>query len=92
MESAEEMWDAYSTIDSVVKQCENLGKPMVAGMARWGINIFGASTDGEVDAVALDDSSDTSSTRDSGYHTPKIAILSIATMAALRCVISGIAC
>ncbi|KAF3001891.1 hypothetical protein E8E13_005912 [Curvularia kusanoi] len=71
VQSAEEMWDAYSTIDSVVKQCENLGKPMVAGMARWGINIFGASTDGEVDAVALDDSSDTSSTRDSGYHTPK---------------------
>ncbi|KAH6638133.1 SNF2 family N-terminal domain-containing protein [Boeremia exigua] len=71
VESAEEMWDAYSTIDSVVKQCEGLGKPMVAGMARWGINIFGASTDGEVDAVALDDSSDTSSTRDSGYHTPK---------------------
>lgn len=71
VESAEEMWDAYSTIDSVVKQCEGLGKPMVAGMARWGINIFGASTDGEVDAVTLDDGSDTSSTRDSGYHTPK---------------------
>ncbi|KAJ8104777.1 hypothetical protein OPT61_g10574 [Boeremia exigua] len=71
VESAEEMWDAYSTIDSVVTQCETLGKPMVAGMARWGINIFGASTDGEVDAVALDDSSDTSSARDSGYHTPK---------------------
>lgn len=71
VESAEDMWDAYSTIDSVVKQCESLGKPMVAGMARWGINIFGASTDGEVDAVTLDDSSDTSSTRDSGYHTPK---------------------
>jgi SWI/SNF-related matrix-associated actin-dependent regulator 1 of chromatin subfamily A len=71
VESAEDMWDAYSTIDSVVKQCESLGKPMVAGMARWGINIFGASTDGEVDAVTLDDSSDASSTRDSGYHTPK---------------------
>lgn len=71
VESAEDMWDAYSTIDSVVKQCEELGKPMVAGMARWGINIFGASTDGEVDAVTLDDSSDASSARDSGYHTPK---------------------
>ena len=71
VESAEDMWDAYSTIDSVVKQCEGLGKPMVAGMARWGINIFGASTDGEVDAVTLDDSSDSSSARDSGYHTPK---------------------
>jgi SWI/SNF-related matrix-associated actin-dependent regulator 1 of chromatin subfamily A len=71
VESAEEMWDAYSTIDSVVKKCENLGKPMVAGMARWGINIFGASTDEGVDATTLDDNSDASSSRDSGYHTPR---------------------
>jgi SWI/SNF-related matrix-associated actin-dependent regulator 1 of chromatin subfamily A len=70
VESAEDMWDAYSTIDSVVKQCEERGKPMVAGMARWGINIFGASTSGEVEAVTLDDS-DASSSRDSGYHTPR---------------------
>jgi SWI/SNF-related matrix-associated actin-dependent regulator 1 of chromatin subfamily A len=71
VESAEEMWDAYSTIDSVVKSCENLGKPMVAGMARWGINIFGASTEEGVDATSLDDNSDASSSRDSGYHTPR---------------------
>ncbi|KAH7087139.1 SNF2 family N-terminal domain-containing protein [Paraphoma chrysanthemicola] len=71
VDSAEDMWDAYSTIDSVVKQCENLGKPMVAGMARWGINIFGASTEDGVDATSLDDSSDASSSRDSGYHTPR---------------------
>ncbi|KAH9873736.1 hypothetical protein IAQ61_004363 [Plenodomus lingam] len=72
VEAAEDMWDAYSTIDSVVKQCEVLGKPMVAGMARWGIDIFGASTDdGGVDITALDDTSDTSSSRDSGYHTPR---------------------
>ncbi|CAO2656801.1 Nn.00g056040.m01.CDS01 [Neocucurbitaria sp. VM-36] len=73
VESAEDMWDAYSTIDSVVKKCENLGKPMVAGMARWGINIFGASTDEGVAATSLDDSSDTNSSRDSGYHTPRSA-------------------
>jgi SWI/SNF-related matrix-associated actin-dependent regulator 1 of chromatin subfamily A len=71
VESAEEMWDAYSTIDSVVKKCEAHGKPMVAGMARWGINIFGASTDDGVDATSLDDNSDGSSSRDSGYHTPR---------------------
>ncbi|KAH8732745.1 SNF2 family N-terminal domain-containing protein [Phaeosphaeriaceae sp. PMI808] len=71
VESAEEMWGAYSAIDSVVKQCETLGKPMVAGMARWGINIFGASTEDGVDATSLDDSSDASSSRDSGYHTPR---------------------
>jgi len=71
VDSAEEMWDAYSTIDSVVKKCEDKGRPMVAGMARWGINIFGASTEDGVDATSLDDSSDASSSRDSGYHTPR---------------------
>jgi SWI/SNF-related matrix-associated actin-dependent regulator 1 of chromatin subfamily A len=70
VDSAENMWDAYSTIDSVVKKCENLGKPMVAGMAKWGINIFGASTEDGVEVTSLDDNSDASSSRDSGYHTP----------------------
>jgi SWI/SNF-related matrix-associated actin-dependent regulator 1 of chromatin subfamily A len=70
VEAAEEMWDAYSTIDSVVKQCETLGKPMVAGMARWGIDIFGGDKEEGVDATSLDDVSDASSSRDSGYHTP----------------------
>ncbi|EMD63092.1 hypothetical protein COCSADRAFT_92547 [Bipolaris sorokiniana ND90Pr] len=70
VESTEGMWNAYSTIDSVVKQCEALGKPMVAGMARWGIDIFGASTEEGMDVTSLDDS-DTNSARDSGYHTPK---------------------
>ncbi|OAL07473.1 hypothetical protein IQ06DRAFT_289196 [Phaeosphaeriaceae sp. SRC1lsM3a] len=70
VESAEDMWDAYSTIDSVVKKCENLGKPMIAGMERWGINIFGASTEDGVEITSLDDNSDSSSNRDSGYHTP----------------------
>ena len=70
VDAAENMWDAYSTIDSVVKKCENLGKPMVAGMAKWGINIFGASTEEGVEVTSLDDNSDASSSRDSGYHTP----------------------
>ncbi|KAF2132897.1 hypothetical protein P153DRAFT_364153 [Dothidotthia symphoricarpi CBS 119687] len=71
VDSSEDMWEAYSTIDSVVQQCETLGKPMVAGMGRWGIDIFGASKDGGVDVTSLDDNSDASSTRDSGYHTPR---------------------
>ncbi|EOA86343.1 DNA-dependent ATPase fun30 [Exserohilum turcicum] len=70
VESTEGMWNAYSTIDSVVQQCEALGKPMVAGMARWGIDIFGASTEDGMDVTTLDDS-DASSSRDSGYHTPR---------------------
>ncbi|KAI4631601.1 uncharacterized protein J4E87_002306 [Alternaria ethzedia] len=71
VESTEAMWNAYNTIDSVVQQCEALGKPMVAGMAKWGIDIFGASTEDGVEITSLDDASDTNSSRDSGYHTPR---------------------
>lgn len=69
VEAARSMWNAYTTIDEVVKKCEERGRPMVSGMARWGINIFGASTDGEIAATTLDDS-DTGSNRDSGYQSP----------------------
>ncbi|KAJ4345580.1 DNA-dependent ATPase fun30 [Didymosphaeria variabile] len=69
VDAARAMWNAYTTIDEVVKKCEERGRPMVNGMARWGINIFGASTDGEIAATSLDDS-DTGSNRDSGYQSP----------------------
>lgn len=69
VEAARSMWNAYTTIDEVVKKCEERGRPMVNGMARWGINIFGASTDGEIAATSLDDS-DSGSNRDSGYQSP----------------------
>ncbi|KAL1603865.1 DNA-dependent ATPase fun30 [Paraconiothyrium brasiliense] len=69
VDAARAMWNAYTTIDEVVKKCEERGRPMVNSMARWGINIFGASTDGEIAATSLDDS-DTGSNRDSGYQSP----------------------
>jgi SWI/SNF-related matrix-associated actin-dependent regulator 1 of chromatin subfamily A len=71
VESAKDMWNAYETIDQVVKQCEVRGRPMVTSMARWGIDIFGAATEGEVAITSLDDSSEISSTRDSGYQSPR---------------------
>lgn len=71
VESAKDMWNAYETIDQVVKQCEVRGRPMVTSMARWGIDIFGAAKDGEVAITSLDDGSDSSSTRDSGYQSPR---------------------
>ncbi|KAJ4296232.1 DNA-dependent ATPase fun30 [Kalmusia sp. IMI 367209] len=70
VDAARAMWNAYETIDNVVKQCEERGRPMVNGMARWGINIFGSATDGEIAATTLDDS-DTGSNRDSGYQSPR---------------------
>ncbi|KAF1948806.1 hypothetical protein CC80DRAFT_497964 [Byssothecium circinans] len=70
VESARNMWNAYETIDSVVKQCEVRGRPMVSTMARWGINIFGGSADGEVAVTKI--GSDASG--DSGYHSPQSSL------------------
>ncbi|KAF2874912.1 SNF2 family N-terminal domain-containing protein [Massariosphaeria phaeospora] len=70
VESARNMWNGYRAVDQLVKQCEALGKPIVSTMAKWGVDVFGATTDGEVALTALDDGSDTSS-GDSGYHTPR---------------------
>lgn len=71
VEAARDMWNAYETIDRVVKSCEARGRPMVTTMARWGIDIFGASTDGEVAITSLGDSRHSSSDRDSGYQSPR---------------------
>ncbi|PSN59553.1 hypothetical protein BS50DRAFT_579946 [Corynespora cassiicola Philippines] len=71
VDSSRSMWNAYAAVDQLVTECEALGKPIVDAMADWGIDIFGAATDGEVAITSLDDSSDASSTRDSGYHTPR---------------------
>ncbi|CAI6332177.1 unnamed protein product [Periconia digitata] len=68
VESARSMWSAYETIDSVVKSCEARGRPMVTAMSRWGIDIFGGSTDGEVAATELVEDSDTG---DSGYQSAR---------------------
>lgn len=68
VDAASDMWDAYSTIDRIVDQSSIKGKPMIQGMAKWGIDIFGASKDGELEITTLDSGSGTS--RDSGYHSP----------------------
>ncbi|KAF2636639.1 hypothetical protein P280DRAFT_408938 [Massarina eburnea CBS 473.64] len=70
VESARNMWNAYETIDSVVKQCEVRGRPMVTTMARWGVDIFGASSDGELAVTNIDSGSGSGSSGDSGYQSP----------------------
>ncbi|PVI03724.1 hypothetical protein DM02DRAFT_225525 [Periconia macrospinosa] len=68
VESARNMWKAYETIDSVVKQCEARGRPIVTAMARWGVDMFGGSTEGEVAVTELIEDSDAG---DSGYHSSR---------------------
>ncbi|KAF2707806.1 hypothetical protein K504DRAFT_383409 [Pleomassaria siparia CBS 279.74] len=71
VESATAMWRGYEAVDQLVKKCEIRGKPMAAAMANWGVDVFGAKTDGEVAITSLDDLSDSNSSRDSGIGTPR---------------------
>ncbi|KAF2187812.1 hypothetical protein K469DRAFT_685687 [Zopfia rhizophila CBS 207.26] len=71
VEFASNMWSGYQAIDQLVTQCKELGKPITAAMAKWGVDVFGAATDGEIALTSLDDNSDTNSIRDSGIGTPR---------------------
>lgn len=70
VEAASDMWDGFLAVDELVKQCKDRGKPIAAAMAKWGVDVFGASTEsGELAITSIDDS-DNNSTRDSGLGTP----------------------
>ncbi len=69
-----EMWTGYEAVDELVKRCEELGTPVAEEMKKWGVNVFGAAKDGELDLVNFDQLSNKSepegSMRDSGIGTP----------------------
>ncbi|EEP82784.1 hypothetical protein UREG_07649 [Uncinocarpus reesii 1704] len=62
-----DMWTGYEAVDALVKKCEDLGKPIAEEMKRWGVDIFGSKTAGELELVSLEKSS---SSHDSGVGTP----------------------
>ena len=63
-----DMWTGYEAVDELVKRCEALGKPVAEEMKRWGVDVFGASTNGELELVDINEH--TSPGRDSGIGTP----------------------
>ena len=63
-----DMWKGYEAVDELVKRCETLGKPVAEDMKKWGVDVFGASTNGELEVVNVDEH--TSPGRDSGIGTP----------------------
>ena len=63
----EEMWSGYEAVDTLVRECEALGKPLADEMKKWGFDVFGASKEGELGLVSLEE---TKSERDSGIGTP----------------------
>ena len=75
VDTCQTMWTGYEAVDQLVKRCEDLGKPVAAEMKKWGVDVFGASSTGELEIVNFDeikdeDKSDRSSIRDSGIGTP----------------------
>ena len=62
-----DMWTGYEAVDELVKTCEALGKPVAEEMKKWGVDVYGASKDGELDLVTFDD---IKSAHDSGIGTP----------------------
>lgn len=74
-----EMWTGYEAVDELVAQCEALGKPVAEDMKKWGVNVFGAATQGELELTSFDDIKSSAkdeaspSHRDSGIGTPSSA-------------------
>ncbi|KAI9376320.1 SNF2 family N-terminal domain-containing protein [Aspergillus egyptiacus] len=60
-----DMWVGYEAVDSLVAQCETLGKPIASEMKKWGVDIFG-KREGELELVSLE----APSSHDSGIGTP----------------------
>jgi SWI/SNF-related matrix-associated actin-dependent regulator of chromatin subfamily A containing DEAD/H box 1 len=61
-----DMLNGYEAVDSLVKQCEEAGKPLAVEMKTWGVDLFGAK-EGELDLVTLKASQ---ANHDSGIGTP----------------------
>ncbi|KAI9927757.1 hypothetical protein ASPWEDRAFT_41862 [Aspergillus wentii DTO 134E9] len=60
-----DMWVGYEAVDSLVTECEALGKPVANEMKKWGVDMFG-KRDGELELVSIDPAK----SHDSGIGTP----------------------
>ncbi|KAJ5274119.1 hypothetical protein N7478_009244 [Penicillium angulare] len=65
VEKCTEMWNGYLAIDSLVAECEALGKPVATEMKKWGVDMFGKA-DGDFDLVSMNKAN----AHDSGIATP----------------------
>ena len=61
-----EMMRAYEAVDYLVKKCENIAKPLLQSMNKWGVNVFGEK--GEVDLPSIEAAR--RACHDSGIGTP----------------------
>ncbi|KAK3054264.1 DNA-dependent ATPase fun30 [Extremus antarcticus] len=61
VDTCSEVWTSYDAIDELVKQCEDISRPIQDALKGWG---FGTSEAGELELMNLD------SAHDSGVGTP----------------------
>ena len=72
-----EMWKCYDAIDGLVRQCESAGRPVAEQIKKWGVDVYGATNDGELDLTNFDQKSEAeTSIRDSGIGTPTSGVAS----------------
>lgn len=80
VEKCIDMWTGYEAVDNLVRQCEAIGKPVAEEMTKWGVDVFGAAKEGELELVSFDkvagQSCSEASMRDSGIGTPNSLALS----------------
>ena len=74
VDTCQTVWAGYEAVDELVKECENLGKPLAEEMRQWGIDVFG-SKNGELElvdftALTAKKKSPRSTVHDSGIGTP----------------------
>ena len=68
-----DMLTGYEAIDELVKRCEELARPVKEDMKGWGVDVFGATTEGELEIVSFERDI---SPRDSAIGTPNSILVS----------------
>ncbi|KAL8671993.1 MAG: hypothetical protein Q9168_003529 [Polycauliona sp. 1 TL-2023] len=77
VESCIDMWRGYDAVDGLVQQCESLGRPLAEQMKYWGVDVYGAMSNGELNLTSFEHKTDAeASVKDSGLGTPTSATLS----------------
>ena len=67
-----ETFQGYAAVDVLVSVCEDFGKSVAEGMAKWGVDVFGQTSKGELEIVSIDKkpSEQDCQKHDSGIGTP----------------------
>ncbi|KAL8999709.1 MAG: hypothetical protein Q9169_001526 [Polycauliona sp. 2 TL-2023] len=77
VDSCIDMWRGYNAVDGLVQKCESLGRPLAEQMKYWGVDLYGATSNGELDLTSFDQNPDAEvSVKDSGLGTPTSTTLS----------------